>query len=104
MITLSILEAFVRNWWVLLTRGILAVLFAVLAFTLPYLTLVKLVLLYCGTYVFVYGLMMLVLQRVVAAGGAVCVSIGRFAPAVWAISRKSNQTVIANIPVVYDHS
>ena len=60
MITLSILEAFVRNWWVLLIRGILAVLFAVMAFTLPDLTLVML-LLYVGTYAFVFGLMMIVL-------------------------------------------
>jgi uncharacterized membrane protein HdeD (DUF308 family) len=62
MITFSILDAFVRNWWVLLIRGILAVLFAVMAFTLPYLTVVKLVLLYGATYAFVYGLMMIVLR------------------------------------------
>jgi uncharacterized membrane protein HdeD (DUF308 family) len=60
MITFSILDAFVRNWWVLLIRGILAVLFAVMAFTLPDLTLVML-LLYVGTYAFVFGLMMIVL-------------------------------------------
>ena len=61
MSTFSILEAFVRNWWVLLIRGILAVLFAVMAFTLPDLTLVTLMLLYGGTYAFVFGLMMIVL-------------------------------------------
>jgi len=60
MITFSILDAFVRHWWVLLIRGILAVLFAVMALTLPDLTLVML-LLYVGTYAFVFGLMMIVL-------------------------------------------
>lgn len=55
MTTFSILEAFAKNWWVLLIRGILAVLFAVMAFTLPGLTLVTLVLLY-GIYAFADGL------------------------------------------------
>jgi uncharacterized membrane protein HdeD (DUF308 family) len=55
MITFSILEAFVRNWWVLLIRGILAVLFGIMAFTLPDLTVVTLVLLY-GVYAFADGL------------------------------------------------
>jgi len=55
MTTFSILEAFAKNWWVLLIRGILAVLFAIMAFTMPELTLVTLVLLY-GIYAFADGL------------------------------------------------
>jgi uncharacterized membrane protein HdeD (DUF308 family) len=55
MTTSSILNAFARNWWVLLIRGILAVLFAVMAFTLPGLTLITLVLLY-GIYALADGL------------------------------------------------
>jgi uncharacterized membrane protein HdeD (DUF308 family) len=55
MTTFSILEAFARNWWVLLIRGILAVLFAIMAFTVPGLTLVTLVLLY-GVYALADGL------------------------------------------------
>jgi uncharacterized membrane protein HdeD (DUF308 family) len=38
MATFSILESFAKNWWVLLIRGILAVLFGIMAFTLPDLT------------------------------------------------------------------
>jgi uncharacterized membrane protein HdeD (DUF308 family) len=55
MTTFSILDAFARNWWVLLIRGILAVLFAIMAFTFPGLTLVTLMLLY-GMYAFADGL------------------------------------------------
>jgi uncharacterized membrane protein HdeD (DUF308 family) len=55
MATFSILDAFAKNWWVLLIRGILAVLFGIMAFTLPDLTLVTLVLLY-GVYAFADGL------------------------------------------------
>ncbi len=55
MATLPILGAFAKNWWVLLIRGILAVLFGVMAFTLPGLTLVTLVLLY-GVYALADGL------------------------------------------------
>jgi uncharacterized membrane protein HdeD (DUF308 family) len=55
MTTFPILDAFAKNWWVLLIRGILAVLFGVMAFTLPDLTLVTLVLLY-GVYAFADGL------------------------------------------------
>ena len=32
MATSPILEAFVKNWWVLLIRGIFALLFAIMAF------------------------------------------------------------------------
>src|SRR5574339_682728 len=55
MTTFSILDAFAKNWWVLLIRGILAVLFGVMALTLPGLTLVTLVLLY-GVYALADGL------------------------------------------------
>lgn len=55
MITLPIATALARNWWLLLIRGILAVLFGLMAFAWPTLTLVTLVLLY-GAYAFVDGL------------------------------------------------
>jgi uncharacterized membrane protein HdeD (DUF308 family) len=55
MATFSILESFAKNWWVLLIRGILAVLFAIMAFMYPGLTMVTLVLLY-GVYAFADGL------------------------------------------------
>lgn len=55
MITLPIATALARNWWLLLIRGILAVLFGLMAFAWPALTLVTLVLVY-GAYAFVDGL------------------------------------------------
>jgi uncharacterized membrane protein HdeD (DUF308 family) len=55
VITLPIATALARNWWLLLIRGILAVLFGLVAFAWPALTLVTLVLLY-GAYAFVDGL------------------------------------------------
>jgi uncharacterized membrane protein HdeD (DUF308 family) len=55
MATFSILEGFAKNWWVLLIRGICAVLFAAIAFTMPGMTLVTLVLL-CGVYALADGL------------------------------------------------
>ena len=55
MTTFSILDAFTRNWWGLLIRGILAMLFGIMAFTMPGLTLVTLVLLY-GIYALADGL------------------------------------------------
>jgi uncharacterized membrane protein HdeD (DUF308 family) len=48
-------EAFARSWWLLLIRGIVAVLFGLMAFMWPGLTLITLVLLY-GAYAFVDGL------------------------------------------------
>ena len=55
MITLPMATALARNWWLLLIRGFLAVLFGLAAFAWPALTLVTLVLLY-GAYAFVDGL------------------------------------------------
>jgi uncharacterized membrane protein HdeD (DUF308 family) len=46
---------FARNWWVLLLRGIFAVLFGVMAFLWPGITLVTLILL-CGLYFIVDGI------------------------------------------------
>jgi uncharacterized membrane protein HdeD (DUF308 family) len=56
MATLPIVNAFASNWWVFLIRGILAVLFGIMAFALPGLTLSTLVLIY-GLYVLADGLM-----------------------------------------------
>ena len=55
MATRPAADAFAGKWWVLLIRGILAVLFGVMAFALPGLTLVTLVLLY-GAYALADGL------------------------------------------------
>jgi len=55
MPALPILEAFARNWWVLLIRGLLAVLFGVMALVMPGLTLITLVLLY-GVYALADGI------------------------------------------------
>jgi len=55
MTNFPIHNAFANKWWVLLIRGILAVLFGIMAFALPGLTLVTLVLLY-GFYALADGL------------------------------------------------
>lgn len=55
MATFPIAQALASNWWLLLIRGILAVLFGLMAFAWPALTLVTLVLLY-GAYALVDGL------------------------------------------------
>jgi uncharacterized membrane protein HdeD (DUF308 family) len=54
MAILPILGLFARNWWLWLVRGILAVLFGIMAFTMPGLTLLTLVLLY-GAYALIDG-------------------------------------------------
>jgi len=53
--TFPILNAFAKKWWVLLIRGILAMLFGITAFALPGLTLLTLVLLY-GLYALADGI------------------------------------------------
>lgn len=54
-----IVEDLARNWWALLVRGIIAILFGILAFTWPGMTLAVLVLLY-GSYVAIDGVFALV--------------------------------------------
>ena len=51
----SFLEGFGRNWWGLLLRGILAILFGVMAFVMPGLTLLTLALVY-GAYALLDGI------------------------------------------------
>lgn len=50
----SMLEGFAKNWWHILLRGILAIVFGVMAFAMPGLTLLTLALLY-GVYALVDG-------------------------------------------------
>ena len=52
------LHALARNWWIVLLRGIAAIVFGVLAFAWPGLTLLTLVLLY-GAYALVDGIIAL---------------------------------------------
>ena len=54
MSNFPILDSFAKNWWVLLVRGLVALLFGIMAFAWPGPTLVALVLLY-GAYAFVDG-------------------------------------------------
>jgi len=54
MATFPILSAFAKNWWVLLVRGLIALLFGITAFVWPGLTLLTLALIY-GAYAFVDG-------------------------------------------------
>ena len=49
-----------RNWWVLVVRGVMAILFGVLAFIWPGITLTVLVLLF-GAYALVDGIFAVVL-------------------------------------------
>ena len=51
----AILRSFTNNWWVLLLRGIFAILFGIMAFVWPGLTLVTLVTLY-GIYALIDGI------------------------------------------------
>jgi len=53
------LDALARNWWVILLRGVLAILFGVLTFIWPGITLITLVLLY-GAFAFVDGVLSIV--------------------------------------------
>jgi uncharacterized membrane protein HdeD (DUF308 family) len=70
MSNFPLLEAFAKNWWVLLVRGLFAVLFGVAAFAWPGPTLVALVFLY-GAYALV--------------DGVTAVSAGAFARAWWLV-------------------
>jgi len=54
MTNFPLLTALANHWWVLLLRGIVAVLFGIMAFVVPGLTLVALVLLF-GAYALVDG-------------------------------------------------
>jgi uncharacterized membrane protein HdeD (DUF308 family) len=56
MPTASIVEGFAKNWWGLLLRGILAILFGVMAFAMPGITLVSLAMLY-GAYALIDGVL-----------------------------------------------
>ena len=53
-----ILQALAKKWWLLLLRGVVAVLFGILAFTWPGLTLVTLVIFY-GAYALIDGIVAL---------------------------------------------
>ena len=52
----SIVEGFAKNWWRLLVRGILAIVFGILAFAMPGMTLVSLAILY-GAYALMDGVL-----------------------------------------------
>ena len=62
----ALLHTLAKNWWMLLLRGIFAILFGILAFVWPAMTLVTLILLY-GAFAFVDGVFALVAAL---AGGA----------------------------------
>src|SRR6266576_6794104 len=53
------LEQLTRHWWVLALRGVVAILFALIAFSRPGITLIALVWLW-GAYAFVDGVLALV--------------------------------------------
>ena len=50
----TLLHTLAKNWWMLLLRGICAIVFGILAFVWPAMTLVTLILLY-GAFAFVDG-------------------------------------------------
>ncbi len=58
---LSIIDAYARTWWVLLIRGIIAIVFGIAAFTLPGITVLSLVLLF-GIYVMLNGITAIVIS------------------------------------------
>jgi len=55
----ALVHTLAKNWWMLLLRGICAILFGILAFVWPAMTLVTLILLY-GAFAFVDGIFALV--------------------------------------------
>jgi uncharacterized membrane protein HdeD (DUF308 family) len=63
-----LLHALARNWWLLLLRGIAAIVFGLLAFAWPGLTLLALVLLY-GGYALADGVISLVTVFASGSGG-----------------------------------
>src|SRR4029450_976000 len=62
------LQLMAKNWWVVVLRGVFAILFGVLAWTWPGVTLGALVLLW-GAYAFVDGILALVAAFSGGAGG-----------------------------------
>jgi uncharacterized membrane protein HdeD (DUF308 family) len=71
----SIAELFRHNWWVLVLRGVAAILFGILAFIWPGITIFTLVLLF-GAYALVNGILALVIafkgpKRVARFGGLI---------------------------------
>src|SRR5262245_35907615 len=58
MLTGHDLQALARNWWLLMLRGIVSVIFGVMAFFWPGITLLALTLLY-GAFAFVDGILCL---------------------------------------------
>ena len=74
MATFPILSAFARNWWAFLVRGIFAVLFGLMAFTLHGPTLLLLILLY-GTYAVVDGMTALWVGERARAWGLVLLGV-----------------------------
>lgn len=62
----ALVRTLAKNWWMLLLRGICAILFGILAFVWPAMTLVTLILLY-GAFAFVDGIFALIAA---IAGGA----------------------------------
>lgn len=53
------LDTLARNWWLLIIRGVAAIIFGILAFVWPGITLVALVILF-GAYIFVDGVFALI--------------------------------------------
>jgi uncharacterized membrane protein HdeD (DUF308 family) len=58
--SLIMIEAVTRNWWLLALRGVLAIIFGVLAFIWPGITLIVLVLMF-GAYALVDGIFTIIL-------------------------------------------
>jgi|ERR1700752_230351 len=55
MPTFPLVDAFAKKWWVLLLRGVLAILFGIIAFAMPGLTLITMALAF-GAYALIDGL------------------------------------------------
>ena len=70
MVTNNILERFSKNWWELLLRGILAIVFGLMAFAMPGISLVALALIY-GVYALTDGLVSMMFGVRAGAGGMI---------------------------------